>query len=375
MSNSKYLFSMPVKVYCGENSVQNIVNEVSGSSVLLLTDSFLYQNGTAQKIGSLLHDKQVTYFYDVEPNPSTLSVDKCTALARDKKVTTVVGVGGGSSLDVAKAVSCLISNPGSIYDYYAGGTKTFETRTVKLILMPTTAGTGSEVTNVGVFTDPHSGSKKPFVSSEFWADVAIADAVMTHTLPKIQTASTGMDAFCHAIEAYWNRESQPMCDYLAMGAMKKILENIKLAYDEPQNAKARSEMMTAALMAGVAFSQTRTTGVHAVSFPLTTDFHANHGTACAITLAAFTRASTEMAEEKMQTLAAFLGFKNVEALAEGIEELMKSMDMPIRLSQIGVKESNLMHIVEVGMSAAAQMQLTPATMNIDTVYALLHSIL
>ncbi len=215
----------------------------------------------------------------------------------------------------------------------------------------------------------------PFVCGEFWADVALIDPEMTYTLPKGQTASTGMDAFCHAIEAYWNRESQPMCDYLAMGAMKTILENIRTAYDEPQNAQARAAMIVSALTAGVAFSQTRTTGVHAVSFPLTTEFHANHGTACAITLPAFIRVSTEMAADKMQALAQFLGYADVQALADGIEQLMVGMGMPVRLSQLGVTDADIEHIAAVGMGAAAQMQLTPATMTQETLCRLLRTIL
>lgn len=373
--NSEFRFWMPAHIRCGQGAALNMLDEIQGESVLIISDPFLYQNGTAERIGNALTGKTVVYFSQIEPNPSTTSVDACAALARKAGAQTIVGLGGGSSLDVAKVVACLTTNEGSIYDYYAGGTKKFAPRTTRLILIPTTAGTGSEVTNVGVFTDPRKGIKMPFVCGEFWADVALIDPEMTYTLPKGQTASTGMDAFCHAIEAYWNRESQPMCDYLAMGAMKSILENIRTAYAEPENAEARAAMIVSALTAGVAFSQTRTTGVHAVSFPLTTEFHANHGTACAITLPAFIRISTEMAADKMQALAQFLGYADVTALADGIEQLMADMGMPVRLSQLGVTDADIEHIAAVGMGAAAQMQLTPATMTQETLCRLLRTIL
>ena len=267
-----------------------------------------------------------------------------------------------------------LTNEGSIYDYYSGGTRTLGKRKTTLICIPTTAGTGSEVTNVGVFTNKTTHIKMPMVNQQFWPDYALIDAELTYTLPAAVTASTGMDAFCHAIEAYWNKESVPLCDFLSLGALKLIFENIKKAYDEPENKEARGNMILAALAAGVSFSQTRTTGIHALSFPLTTEFGASHGTACSIMLPAFIRISREQAEDKMKALAAYLGFSSVDALADGVEDLMHSMHMPIRLHELGVKESDLEHITKVGLGAAI-IQLTPAVMNEETVYKLLRSIL
>lgn len=375
MSTKEFNFWMPTHVRYGVGVTADLTEDISGGSVIIISDPFLFENGTAKRIGDALRGKSVVYFSNIQPNPTTTSVDECAALARENKVTTVIGIGGGSSMDVSKVVSCLVSNHGSIYDYYGGGQQTLTGRETKLILIPTTAGTGSEVTNVGVFTNVKTGIKLPFLSKYFWADEAVIDPTLTYTLPKNQTASTGMDAFCHAIEAYWNRNAQPLCDYLAIGSMKAILANIKKAYDEPDNEQARSEMILAALTAGVAFSQTKTTGIHAVSFPLTTGFHASHGVACSITLPAFTRISTEMAAEKMQTLAELLGYADVNALADGLEELMRSMNMPTRLHELGVTEADIPHIAEVGLGAKAQIQLTPATMTQETVSRLLMSIL
>ena len=365
---------MPVTVEFGVGIAKNMTEHIRGEKALIVCDPFLYQCGTARTIGEALQGKAVSYYSEIEPNPSTQSVDACAEAARAFGATTVIGLGGGSAMDVAKVVSCLVTNPGSIYDYYAGGTKTFAPRTVKLILIPTTAGTGSEVTNVGVYTNPRAGVKMPFVTDAFWADEALIDPEMTYSLPAAVTASTGMDAFCHAIEAYWNKSSQPMCDFLAMGALKLIFENIKTAYDEPQNTAARGAMIVASLVAGVAFSQTRTTGIHALSFPLTTEFHASHGTACSITLPAFIRVSGQGEPEKMRALAEYLGYGSVQALADGVEQLMTSMKMPVRLRELGVTEKDIPHIAEVGLTAGI-IQLTPAKMEQRTVEALLRSIL
>jgi alcohol dehydrogenase len=374
METRDFKFYMPTQVRFGEGAATKIVDYIEGKNVLIVCDPFLYKSGVAKKIGDSLEGKLIVYFSEVEPNPSCESVDHAAEVARKIQADCIIGIGGGSSLDISKMVACLVTNEGSIYDYYAGGKKVLSKRKTGLICIPTTAGTGSEVTNVAVFTNKRAGIKMPFVTNEFWADYAIIDPEMTYTLPPAITASTGMDAFCHAIEAYWNKESQPITDMIAMGAISSILKYIKTAFDEPNNIEARSEMAKASLMAGVAFSQTRTTGIHAISFPLTTEFGASHGTACSITLTAFIRISGEQKLGKMNKLVEFLGYESIESFADSVESLMASMNMPTRLHQIGVKESDLKHIAGVGLGAPI-IHLTPAVMNEETVYTLLKSIL
>lgn len=369
-----FTFHMPVGVVYESGLSLKLDTWIKGDHVLIICDPFLHQNGTAQRIGQSLTGKVVDYFSAIEPNPSCESVDLVAEKARALSANCIIGLGGGSAMDVSKMVSYLATHQGSIYDYYSGGTKTLEKREAELVLIPTTSGTGSEVTNVGVYTNRKVGIKMPLVTDCFWADLAILDPDLTYTLPQAVTASTGMDAFCHAIEAYWNKESQPMCDMLALGAMKSILETIKTAYEHPKNAEARGRMLQASLIAGVAFSQTRTTGIHALSFPLTTEFGANHGTACAITLPAFIRCCKQGELEKLTALAQYLGYSTVDKFADGVENLMETMSMPTRLHQIGVKREDLPHITQVGLGAAI-IHLTPVTMNADSVYALLESIL
>ncbi len=370
----KFSFYMPVNIRFENGITQKISQYVGGSNVLIICDPFLYQSGAAKALGDNMPEKKVAFFSEVEPNPSCESVDKAAQMAREMQADCVIGLGGGSAMDVSKIVSCLATNPGSIYDYYAGGSRVLAERTTRLILIPTTAGTGSEVTNVGVFTNKKAGIKMPMVNDRFWADCAIIDPELTYTLPAGVTASTGMDAFCHAIEAYWNKESQPLCDMLALGALELVLKNIKQAYDQPSDQEARAAMILASLTAGIAFSQTRTTGIHALSFPLTTEFGANHGTACSITLPAFIRLCYKQAKDKMDTLMRYLGYSEINELADAVEHLMESMKMPVRLNQIGVKEADIPHIAQVGLNAAI-IHLTPAEMNEETVCALLSSIL
>ena len=370
----QFKFHMPTRIIFEEGLTKRLSDYIPGGRVLIISDPFLYKNGVAQAIGEAMKGKQVAYFSEIEPNPSCESVDAAAAVARAHGADYVVGLGGGSSMDVAKIVACLTTNEGSIYDYYSTGTKKLGHRATGLICIPTTAGTGSEVTNVGVFTNRATHVKMPMVNDEFWPDIAVIDPQLTVTLPAPVTASTGMDAFCHAIEAYWNRESVPLCDMLAMGAMKLILENIKAAYDRPDDMQARCAMSKASLIAGVAFSQTRTTGIHAASFPLTAEFGASHGTACSITLPAFMRVSSEGAAAKMHRLATYLGYASAEDFADAVEKLMGSMKMPLRLHELGVTEADIPHLTEVALSAQI-IHLTPAEMNTETVGRLLRSIL
>ncbi len=371
--NNSFTYFMPTKIQFECGAVKKLGEHVSGENILIVTDPFLYKIEVAQQMAGYIQGKNVHIFSEVEPNPSGETVDLGAALAREIKADCIIGIGGGSSLDTAKAISCLIHSEGSIYDYF-GGKKQLLPRVAKLICIPTTAGTGSEVTNVGVYTDKKVGAKMPMVTPEFWPDLAIVDPELTYTLPLSATASTGMDAFCHAIEAYWNIQSQPMCDFLAMGAMELIIQNIKTVCYEPSHIEARKNMAMASMMAGVAFSQTRTTGIHALSFPLTNLYGANHGTACSITLPAFIKLSYEGAKEKMDKLLGYLGFNDIVKFAQYIEDLLKDIKMPTRLSELGIKEEEVERIAEIGMKPNI-MYLTPGEISKEKIHHLLQSIL
>lgn len=370
--NSSFQYWMPVRILFTE-AEPDIREEIAGESVVIVTDPFLYESGVAGRTGDRLGNADVSYFSKVEPNPSTDTVNACAAMIREHEAKTVIGIGGGSSMDTAKAAACLASSGGVIGDY-AGKGKSFGKRTVRLILIPTTAGTGSEVTNVGVYTDSETGEKRPVVCPEFYADLAVIHPKYTYTMPRSVTANTGMDAFCHAIEAYWNLNSQPISDSFAVQAMKLILDNLLTAYRLPEDGAARENLCTASLLAGLAFGQTRTTGAHVLSYPLTARYHVPHGTGCAVSLPAFIRISVEKAGKKMQTLAEALGYIDVEALADGVCDLMRSLEMPVALREIGAKAEELSGIAKDAMNYYPQLSLTPAFMTEVTVFDLLKSI-
>ena len=360
---------IPTSVYFGENKSKDLGNFTKGKNVLIICDPYFFKAGVANSIGKNTDADNVYYYSDIIPNPTLECLTKASEYAKSNKVNVVVGLGGGSALDVSKAVASLINEDFTIYEFLDQSLH-FGKRDTELILIPTTAGTGSEVTNVGVFNHELTGKKSPIVEENFWADIAIVDSTLTYTTPAHITASTGMDAFCHAIEAYWNKNSNPICDAISMNALEMIINNIEMAYKSPEDKNSRSNMMLASLMAGISFSQTRTTGIHALSFPITTDFNVDHGTSCAINLPAFIRLFIKNRNRKMEKLSNYLGFSNVENFANKIEEIMTSIKLPTKLSQIGITTDDIDSIAKRGLEAQI-IHLTPVDMDYDTVKKLL----
>ncbi|MDR2753408.1 MAG: iron-containing alcohol dehydrogenase [Oscillospiraceae bacterium] len=244
-------------------------------------------------------------FAGVQPNPTRQNVADCAAFLQKMRAEVVVAAGGGSVLDCAKAA--------------ANG--------LPLVALPTTAGTGSEVTAISVISDA-AGRKTPVVNPQFYPEAAIVDPELTLTCPAKLTAESGMDALSHALEAQWSLGRNPASTALADRAIALVFANLETAYHAPQNLAARTAMSEASLLAGMAFSQARTAGVHACSFPLTTRYGLSHGAACAFTLAAF----------------ALLNFKDkdyAQDLARKINRLNEALGLPRTLAQAGIPLADL----------------------------------
>jgi phosphonate metabolism-associated iron-containing alcohol dehydrogenase len=356
-------FHLPTTIVFGNSTLKEIKSYVTGKNVIIVTDSYQETSGFLKELEGLLSDCNIAHYCDVEPNPSVDTVNKAAKIGRNINADTVIGLGGGSCMDVAKAVSVLITNGGNIEDYISGA-KSIDIKRVALIAIPTTAGTGSEVTNVGVFTNNETHKKSPLVHKAFWCDYAIVDPELTYSLPPSATASTGLDALCHAIESYWAESSNPMSDALAIYAAKLVLNNLKDAYNNPKDAKARENLAMASLIAGVAFSQTRTTALHAISFRLTSQYGVPHGFACAISLPEFIDICENRVNEKLMILAKSCNFKSIKEFKEAIVTLMKAVKAPMKLCEVGVKENEITKLAEASMSEKI-MQNTPGGMEKD----------
>jgi alcohol dehydrogenase class IV len=230
--------------------------------------------------------RQVEVLDKVFPDPKVADIMAMTDELKGKAINVVIGIGGGSSLDSAKGVAAVLSNGGDLNDYLgAEATRKIEKREVKLILIPTTAGTGSEVTKVGVYTS-RSGRKYTLGHPLMQADIALLVTEYVATLPPSLTASTAFDALSHALETLWNRNATALTDKVAVESAVHILTWMETAYDSSLSGveDGRAEMLEGACMAGTAFSMTGTAAVHALSFILSEEWHVPHGVACAFTL-------------------------------------------------------------------------------------------
>lgn len=239
-----------------------------------------------QMLEQLRQIRQVEILNKVFPDPKVDDIMDMVNEMRAKAINIVIGIGGGSSLDSAKAIAAVLSNGGDLNDYLgADATKKIEKRDIKLILIPTTAGTGSEVTKVGVYTS-RSGRKYTLGHPLMQADIALLVTEYVDTLPPSLTASTAFDALSHALETLWNRNATPLTDKVAIESAIHLLKWMDIAYDSSLSGakEGRAEMLEGACMAGAAFSMTGTAAVHALSFILSEEWHVPHGVACAFTL-------------------------------------------------------------------------------------------
>ena len=289
----------------------------------------------------------------VFPDPKVDDIMAMVNELQGEQVNVVIGIGGGSAMDSAKAVAAVLSNGGDLNDYLgANATRKLEKRDLKLILIPTTTGTGSEVTKVGVYTS-RNGRKYTLGHPLMQADIAILVTEYVLGLPPALTASTAFDALSHALETLWNRNATPLTDRVAIESAVHILKWMETAYDSSLTGQSegRAEMLEGACMAGTAFTMTGTAAVHALSFILSEEWHVPHGVACAFTLedVFHLNISNEKTHKNLVQIAKAL-FGDVEdeeqlidALLNRIIALKKKFGLPFTFKdlQIGLDESRI----------------------------------
>lgn len=301
-------FSQPCPVIFGRGAVQAVgekLAELGCKKVLCVYESGVEKAGIADKVIQVIRGKgiEVVSFKGVVPDPTTDVVDEGGAIARREQVDGIVGIGGGSSMDTAKAISILLTKPGQAKDYVLAVPITIDTKT-PVLLVPTTAGTGSEVTRVAVISRPDVNAKwSVFVNTTY----AIVDPELTLTLPKNQTATTGMDALSHAMEAMTGKNPNPHSDLVGEAAIRKIAKYLPVVCEEPDNVEARTEMSLAATFAGLAFNDPITHVGHSIADALSCRFHTPHGYNCAVALPAAMRLVAPALPEKMRVIAEAMG--------------------------------------------------------------------
>ena len=316
-------YAQPVRIRFGNGIRKTLAEEIAslgGRRGLLVTSPSFVRRGVARELcdasgGTLRH-----VYSEVSANPDVTECDACVRLLKEHSCDFVVALGGGSVMDCAKAAAtfCLTRHPAG---HFLDAAAQIPPAHLPVIAMPTTAGTGSEVTCVAVLSDHTRGIKAPLASDGFYPAVAIVDPGLTYSLPPYITACTGFDALCHSIEAYWSRRHQPVCDALAVHAARLVLDNLADACARPDDTAARERMAEASLIAGLAFALPKTSSAHACSYPLTNMLGIPHGEACALTITHFLRLNAARGSDRPALLAKALGYADTNALADAIDAL------------------------------------------------------
>lgn len=349
-------FYLPVEIIFGLGSVKR-VGEVArrfGFKALIVTGKKSAKESGAldQVLGSLeeVGIREVILFDGVEPNPTDKQVNTASDIAVREKVDFIIGLGGGSSLDVAKAVSIVSSNEGYAWDYvsYPEGPRLIPFLNRPVICIPTTAGTGSEVNRYSVISNPIRREKLVISHSLNYPKVAIVDPALTKSMDAKLTAITGIDAFIHALESFTNRAHNPIADDLAIRSIKIIREWLPIAVEDPQNIKAREMMSYAAMLAGMAIDKKRVALIHIMEHPVSAHYpFVAHGEGLAILAPVVTDFNCRGNSEKYALFAEIMGYeKKASKAVNALMDLLERVNLTSSLKSLGVKRESLERFTE-----------------------------
>ena len=286
-------------------------------------------------------NKKIVFDLSLRSEPTYKDFNRILQNARQRQSDVVIGIGGGSSLDVAKLVAAQLKNDQSLKEIIGIGK--LNTRRTPLICLPTTSGTGSEVSPNAILLDEVEQLKKGVVSPHLMPDASYIDPWLTHTMPPLVTASTGVDALTHCIEAYTNKFAHPIIDVLVLEGIRLIGKNLITAVKDGQNMPARSALSLGSMYGGMALGPVNTAAVHALSYPLGGEFHIPHGVSNAVLLPYVMQFNIPVSVERYAKVARALGVKeekNKKSMAEAgvqkIFELLKACNLPTHLSELNI---------------------------------------
>lgn len=349
-----FSFELPTRIEYGVGISKNLTTELKNfgaKRIFIVTDKGIVKAGLMKGIVEQLRDEGFNWevFDEVEPNPKDYNVQKGAENARLFRADCLVAVGGGSPIDCAKAIGVVVTHGGKIRDYEGYDKITKEV--LPLIAIPTTAGSGSEVTFSSVITDSRENFKFGLKNPKIAADVALVDPEMTVTMPPRVTASTGLDALTHAIEGYTAKAAEPLADAAALYAVELIAKYLKTAVFDGKNLEARSGMLLGSILAGIAFSHSDVASVHAMAEALGGKYDAAHGECNAIILPYIMEFNMEYCKEKYARIASAMGIEYGEVdegarkAVSAVQQLAKDVNLP-SFKSLGVKEDDLEELAQ-----------------------------
>lgn len=374
---------MPRQIFSGETAMEALKTLAKGrKKAAVFTDKGICASGIMERVLKQLDAVQMDYqlFDDLPAEPSCDQAQKVVTDFRTSGADWIIAVGGGSVMDIAKLASITADDRCQVRDLLDDPLK--GEKSVFSVMIPTTAGTGSEATPNSIVAVPEKQLKVGIVNPEMIADAVILDAAMIRRLPRRIAASTGIDALCHAIECYISAKANPFSDLFAMQALRLIFANLEKACDDPDAMEAKEKMLQAAFYGGVAITCSGTTAVHALSYPLGGRYHIPHGVANAMMLMPVMRFNKPSCESRLAEVYDAVGPGEAEGVSEKASwviermgQMIAHLDIPISLKPYGVTEADLPVLVKSGMEVQRLLVNNPRKVEAADAEAIYRSIL
>ncbi len=374
---TKYSLKMPHAVYCGEDAMENItaiIRSLGAKKIAMFTDPGIEKTGLFTLPEEAVKASGADYYVldDLKPEPDYHTVQHLIDDFKSRGADLIVACGGGSVMDAAKLASILVTDEYGVKELLdqPGLAK----KCVPIVLIPTTAGTGAEVTPNAIVAVPEKELKVGIVNENMIADYVILDARMIQNLPRKIAAATGVDALAHCIECYTSRKANPLSDTFALHGLDLILNNIEKACDDPAAMDAKNAMQIAAFYGGLAITASGTTGVHALSYPLGGKYHIAHGVSNAILLVPVMKFNEPVCRSRFAECYDRCAHDGSRCETEEeksawiihrLDEIVRHLDIPVSLKEFGVPEEDLDGLVEAGMQVTRLLvnnmrEITPA---------------
>lgn len=379
-------FSIPRINYYGKSSLENLSSELKNlnvARVFLVSDKGVAEAGLVDKVVTEISKAGVdtTTYLDVNSEPSIEDLSNCLECFIGSNCNLIIGLGGGSPLDISKGISILATNEGRISDY--AGVELIPKPGIRKILIPTTSGTGAEVTKNAIFTDKKEKLKKGVVSKYLMPDVAIVDPDLTLTMPPRVTAETGMDALTHAIESYTSPRATVQTDLYALKATKLIGKSIRRAYSTGNDSSARQDMSFASVFAGISLANAGVGAVHACAYPIGGKYNTGHGITNALLLPYIMEFNMIGNLQKFANIAKALG-QNTNGLSlraqaalapKAVFEISRDVGIPQKLTAFGVTKEDVPSLAEAAMQVTRLMDNNPRKLTLEEVKFCLYNAL
>ena len=347
-------FIVPGQIISGSGAL-NMAEEVLkglGKKALIVTDKVMIQLGNCAKVEAALKNQGVEYaiYSEIVGEPTDTMIENGLKLYKEEGCDFLVALGGGSPIDSMKAIGSLVINGGCISDYMG---KVIDVEMPPMVAIPTTAGTGSEATQFTIITDTKKNIKMLLKGKVLMPSLAIIDPQFTMTAPPKITAATGLDALCHAVEAYTSRKAQTLSDTFAMSAVKRIFKYLPAAFKDGSNEEARVQMSVAALEAGIAFNNASVTIIHGMSRPIGALFHVAHGLSNAMLLKECLTFALEGAYDRFADLGRAVGVavdtdsdkEASEKFLAAVEAITKELETPT-LGEFGIDKDEFFKVID-----------------------------